>query len=86
MCGCIKPFMTLGKDFYPLRRSEQLLFSCQSAAIYFGAFIVAMALLPYKYIFIFSKKGCERAIPPTPKGAGLLALIHEKDCTACYHY
>ena len=73
MCGCIKPFMTLGKDFYPLRRSEQLLFSCQSAAIYFGAFIVAMVLLPYKYIFIFSKKGSERAISPTNKVVGILA-------------
>ena len=64
-------------DFYPLRRSEQLLFSCQSAAIRSGAFIVAMVLLPYKYIFIFSKKGSERAIPPTTKVAGLLALIYE---------
>ena len=77
MCGCIKPFMTLGKDFYPLQRSEQLLFSCQSAAIYFGAFIVAMALLPYKYIFIFSKKGCERAITPTTKLVGRLAPIDD---------
>ena len=40
------------KDFYPLRRSEQLLFSCQSATIRSGTFIVAMVLLPHKIYFM----------------------------------
>ena len=37
--------MTLGKDFYPLRRSEQLLFSCQSASIRSGAGKVTAAFV-----------------------------------------
>ena len=48
--------MTLGKDFYPLRRSEQLLFSCQSASIRSGAFIVAMVFVAIQNIFYFA--GC----------------------------
>ena len=39
--------------------------------------MVAMVLLTYKIYFIFSKKGCERAIPPTTKVAGLLAYTNE---------
>ena len=79
MCGCIKPLITLGKDFYPLRRSEQLLFSCQSASIRSGAFIVAMVFVAIQNIFCFSKKGCERAISPTTKVAGLLVRTYEKE-------
>ena len=69
--------MTLEKDSYPFRMREQLLFSCQNTTIRSGAFIVAMALLPYKIYFTFSKKGCERAIPPTTEVVGLLAMIDE---------
>ena len=36
-----------------------------------------MVLLPYKYIFIFSKKGSKWAIPPTTEVAGLLAHTYE---------
>ena len=67
--------MTLEKDSYPLRMREQLHFSCQNAAIRGGAFIVAMALLPYKIYFVFQRKEVNGQFLPRLKSRVSLPIL-----------